>query len=87
MNATTTIPQADTTATGVPPVPPEAHQQAGFKVGDVVTYTNDYGVRWTGKTITGIEYWGDQVRYFYAPSDSPWFSVPEASLKLERAAA
>lgn len=29
MNATTTIPQADTTATGVPPVPPEAHQQAG----------------------------------------------------------
>ena len=29
MNATTTIHQADTTATGVPPVPPEAHQQAG----------------------------------------------------------
>lgn len=66
---------------------PAGAQPPKFKVGDVVTYTNDYGVRWTGRTITGIEYWDDQVRYFYAPTDAHWFSVPEASLKLERTAA
>ena len=67
------------------------HQQAlvkspKFKVGDIVTFTNDYGVRWPNKTIIGTEYWHsapEQIRYFYAPSDCPWFSVREESLKLE----
>jgi hypothetical protein len=73
---------------GLPPASPEAHQKAvvknqKFKIGDVVTYTNDYGVRWPGKTITGIEFWDEEIRYFYAPSDAPWFSVREKSLKLE----
>lgn len=59
-----------------------------FQAGDVVTYTNDYGVPWPGRTIVGTEFWQgyDERRYFYSPSDAPWFSVPESSLKLERRA-
>jgi hypothetical protein len=69
----------------------EAHQPAvvqapKFSVGDVVTYTNDYGVKWCGKTITGIEVVNGTNRYFYTPHDAYWNSVPEASLKLEKAA-
>lgn len=41
MNATITIPQADTTATGFPPVPPEAHQQAGVLTGPGYTFMVD----------------------------------------------
>lgn len=58
-----------------------------FKVGDKVTFTNGYGVSFSGKTIVGISApWGgahgDRPRYYYAPDDSPWFSVPESSLSL-----
>ena len=55
-----------------------------FNVGDKVTFTNDAGISYPDKTITkldtsdfGIE-WGP--RYFYTPSDSPWFSVNENQL-------
>lgn len=59
---------------------------AAFQLGDVVTYTNDQGVAWPGLTITGSEYWQkfDERRYFYAPHDAHWYSVPESSLRLER---
>ncbi|CAH0356100.1 hypothetical protein AQB9606_04563 [Aquabacterium sp. CECT 9606] len=58
---------------------------AVFQIGDVVTYTNDYGVQWPGLTVVGNEFWQrfEERRYFYAPSDAPWYSVPESSLKLE----
>ena len=57
-----------------------------FKIGDAVTFTNDYGVVFKGKRIVGFEKWADgtrpdEQRYFYAPSDSPWFSVPESALR------
>ncbi|MES0207910.1 hypothetical protein NKJ93_02270 [Mesorhizobium sp. M0028] len=58
-----------------------------FKTGDKVTFTNEYGVVFTGKTITKLdtEWKGiDQTpRYFYTPSDSPWFSVSQDRLSLE----
>lgn len=59
-----------------------------FQTGDVVTFTNDYGVQWPGLTVVGTEFWKrfEERRYFYAPTAAPWYSVPESSLKLERRA-
>ena len=61
-----------------------------FRVGDRVTFTNDYGVEFPGKTITGSERWDGKwegasvgLRYFFAPTDAPWFSVPARNLTLE----
>ena len=59
-----------------------------FKPGDAVTYVNEYGVEFPGKTIIGSEMWTGyfsgvtETRYFYEPSDSPWVSVPESRLTL-----
>ena len=58
-----------------------------FKAGDSVTYTNEAGLVCPGKTIVGIDRdeWamrGKAPRYFYSPSDSPWFSVEEAGLSF-----
>ena len=55
-----------------------------FNVGDKVTFTNDAGLSFPGKTINKLDTsdfgkeWGP--RYFYTPSDSPWFSVNEKQL-------
>lgn len=59
---------------------------AVFHVGDVVTFTNDYGVKFPGVTVVGTEFWQrrDERRYFFSPTSAPWFSVPESSLKFER---
>lgn len=54
-----------------------------FKVGDKVTYTNEYGVVFTGKTVTEIEEVKGNYRYFYEPDDAYWVSVPEESLSPE----
>jgi len=62
--------------------------QKKFKVGDKVTYTNPYGVIFTGKTITRIETFSEdgifpgQTRYYYEPGDSPWFPVSADGLEL-----
>lgn len=61
--------------------------EAEFQVGDAVTFTNDYGVVFEGKTITGVKRFPEggifsgETRYFYEPSDSPWFCVPARNLK------
>lgn len=63
---------------------------ARFKVGDRVTFTNDYGVVFPGKTITEVKHFPDdgifagQTRYFITPTDAPWFPVAERNLALER---
>ncbi|MDJ1632287.1 hypothetical protein [Rhizobium rhizogenes] len=56
--------------------------EAKFKIGDKVNFTNDYGVRFEGKTIIGSEDWGNGPRYFLEPTDTPWFSFNEANLSL-----
>lgn len=48
-----------------------------YEVGDQVDFVNDYGVIFRDKVITGIDERDDEIRYFYAPTDAPWFSVPE----------
>lgn len=62
-----------------------------YKVGDSVTFINDYGVAFLNKTIVGIDEnaattfpaWAEKnpgaVRYFFAPHDAPWFSNPASS--------
>lgn len=54
---------------------------AKFEVGDRVTFTNDYGVVFEGKTVTEIEM--NPVRgvtYYITPTDTPWFAVNERNL-------
>ena len=41
-----------------------------------MVYTNCFGVCWGIRTIIGLDYRNGPT-YFYAGSDSPWFSVAE----------
>lgn len=55
-----------------------------FHIGQVVNYTNDYGVNWGNRTITGVERaeaTGYGKAYYIHPTDTPWFAVPERCLK------
>jgi hypothetical protein len=58
-----------------------------FKIGDKVTFTNDNGCVFPGKTIVGTyknaDMFGGELRYYYLPSDSPWFPVASRNLTLE----
>lgn len=65
-----------------------------FKIGDAVTFTNEFGVQWKNKTITGMEIWPRSYhsnygreepywRYYYEPSDAPWFPSAEIRFMLE----
>lgn len=48
-----------------------------FKIGDKVTYTNDNGVVFKGKIITGFCDWTDPLfnGRAFIDSDSPWYPV------------
>lgn len=56
-----------------------------FSVGDKVTFTNDYGARFEGKTISRAEMINGEMRYYYEPSDSPWYPVPARNLSKAEA--
>lgn len=61
-----------------------------FNVGDRVTFINDYGCEWPDKTITEIipNTLGEIPtgwRYYYAPTDAPWFAVREDQIVAEAA--
>lgn len=56
-----------------------------FKVGDIVSFVNSYGVKFPEKEVVGIESpftfgQNGQVGYYLSPSDSPWFAVSESHL-------
>lgn len=53
-----------------------------FKVDDNVIFTNDFGVCWGVKTITGLDERSGRPTYHYRDSDTPWFSVCETNLSL-----
>lgn len=61
---------------------PLIDELAGFKTGQRVTYTNDYGVKFYGLEIWGFgvepQSYGGQV---YLGKDSYWFPVPVSSIK------
>lgn len=68
------------------PFSPQNGEPLKFKVGDRVTYVNDYGCIFTGKTITKLmERADDESLYcsghrYYIDSDCPWMPVKEANL-------
>lgn len=55
-----------------------------FKVGEIVCFTNDYGVNWHGCRVLSIDepdQWGH--RYYLEPSDAPWMYKRENNLTHE----
>lgn len=57
-----------------PPLPCE------FKVGDKVTFTNDYGVEFHDKTVTGFASTVEYGRFVFLDIDSWWFPVRPENL-------
>lgn len=57
-----------------PPVPCE------FCVGDIVTFTNDYGISFPDRIITGFSPSVEGGRFIYYDSESWWFPVSAESL-------
>lgn len=56
-----------------------------FNPGDLVIFTNDFGVCWGVKKIISQEpplTQGGSLRYHYEGSDTPWYSVDEHNFKL-----
>lgn len=63
--------------------PPASCQPCDLKVGDVVTFTNDEGVEFPHKVVTGFAPEAEHGRFVYYDSDSWWFPVRPESLTLE----
>jgi hypothetical protein len=59
--------------------------ECGFKVGDVVTFTNEYGVKFENLVIFGFakddSFYG---RFIHLFKDSYWFPVRPSELKLQQ---
>lgn len=60
-----------------------ARDKRVFQPGDKVAFVNDAGIIYPGKTITGTEVVDGQERFFFAPHDAYWFSVPLKNLWKE----
>jgi hypothetical protein len=58
----------------------EKTTDARFNIGDIVNYTNAYGVDWGEFEIVGHADYGFGPRYYIAPSHTPWYANPEAHL-------
>lgn len=54
-----------------------------FNVGDLVTFTNDNGVKFTDKRITGFSTTVDYGRFVYLDFDCWWFAVDPKELTLQ----
>jgi hypothetical protein len=58
--------------------------EPAFKPGDIVCWTNEYGVKWHGRRILRLENpdeWGH--RYYLEPHDAHWMYVREQNLSYE----
>lgn len=56
--------------------------ETDLKAGDIVTFTNDYGVQFKGMKVLGFCE-PDNDRCVYISSDCYWFAERPASLKKE----
>lgn len=69
------------------PFAPENGESLKFNVGDKVTYVNDYGCEFHGRTIIGLMKRADDEslycsgRRYYIDSDCPWMPVKESNLR------
>lgn len=60
---------------------PSANAPTELKIGDRVTYTNDYGVRFDGKEVIGFcEPRFDTANSVFLNKDAYWFPVPVSNL-------
>lgn len=57
-----------------PPIP------CDFKIGDSVTFTNDYGVAFHNRRVTGFSETIEYGRFVFLDQDAWWFPVTPASL-------
>ena len=71
------------------PFAPENGQPLKFAVGDIVAFTNEYGVTFKGLRITGLykpempcSLYATGMRYLLEWS-SPWFPAEESSLQFD----
>jgi len=59
-----------------------------LKIGDKLTYTNDNGVVFPGKTVTGFCDWDwghfKNDGYVFIDTDCYWMPVSPANLKIEK---
>lgn len=55
-----------------------------FKIGDIVKFTNDYGVEFEPRTIIGFTTPKDILhgRFIHIDTDAPWFPVKPEQLTL-----
>ena len=60
----------------------EARTTHEFPIGAKVIFTNDYGVCFGVKTVTGHAERSGRPTYHYEPTDTPWFPTDEANLTL-----
>ena len=51
-----------------------------YKVGDIVTYINAYGVNWGKRKIVEVTERTGRPCYYIEPTDTPWFAVGEENL-------
>ncbi len=58
--------------------------ECNFKVGDIVTYTNDYDVSFHGLKVLGFDDEISYGRFVFLDTDSFWFPVDPEQLKLEK---
>lgn len=54
-----------------------------LSVGTRVVFTNDYGVSFPNKVITRVETDAHGQKYYYSPSDSPWYPARRKNLTLQ----
>ena len=55
------------------------------KVGEIVEYTNDYGVKWGRREIVDTYTGADgYTQYYIAPTTSPWAPVYSRNLVLSK---
>lgn len=68
------------------PFPPENGESLKFKVGDKVTFVNEYGVKCYGRIVTRImSRADDEAQYclgkrYYINTDCHWMPVKESQL-------
>jgi hypothetical protein len=65
------------TLESVPPVP------CDFSIGDQVTFTNEYGVSFSGNTVVGFSKEPFHGRFIHLDNDCYWFPKAPESLKKE----
>jgi hypothetical protein len=65
-------------AVDTPPAPTD------IKVGDIVTFTNDYGVQFPGVKVTGFAPIVENGRFIYLDYDCYWFAAHPKELKVTK---